>query len=993
MGEKKEEQISELQKGFETACIDYNIQSNLAYRPEFVSNDYKQGKKVLTSIEQELLNCEEFCISVAFLTQSGITPLLQVLQDLEKKNIPGKILTTDYLMFSEPSALETLASLNNIELKMYCTNAEDGGFHTKGYIFRREEIYRIIMGSSNMTLNAITKNKEWNTKIVGTKKGEMVQEILKEFNMLWNDEKALDFSEFIEEYKVRYNLQKEQKRIARKNEIIDFQQYTLKPNKMQVAFIKNLTALREAGEERALLISATGTGKTYASAFALREMQPKRALFLVHREQIAKQAKKSYQKVFGNTKTFGLISGTKKDIDCDYLFATMQTMSKEEIYTQFDKDTFDCIVLDEAHHVGSPSYQKIMNYFMPEFWLGMTASPENNSYDIYSIFNHQIAYEIRLQQALEENLLCPFHYFGIQDLEVDGKVFDDSTGVQNFNHLVCDTRVDYVIKQAKYYGYSGERVKGLVFCSRKDEARELSCKFNERGYRTEVLTGEDNQERREEVVDRLVDDTGRADQLDYIFTVDIFNEGIDIVEVNQVIMLRPTQSPVIFVQQLGRGLRKYEEKEYVVILDFIGNYMNNFMIPMALSGDRSYNKDTIRKYVISGNNIIPGASTIHFDEVSKNRIFTSIDNIKGIKTIIKQSYVHLKYRLGRVPYLMDFYREGEVDPLLILKNYKTYQLFLENMEGDEYRGKITENENLTLEYLSKTIVSGKRPHELEMLQHLVEDGTIEKEQIKKTISEKYGIFVGMETINNAASVLEGKFVSKADELKKYEHIDIVQDTSNNVLQRLKGFSERLKHAEFSWQIKDLLLLGLSRYQDNYADANNRRGSFILYEKYTRKDVCLLLNWGKDFSSTMYGMKRLGDDVCIFVTYHKVKSGDEQNYVNGKPDYADKFLNNQIFAWDSQIGKGPDSSYMRDILEAKNKHLFVKKSDAEIEYYYMGQFDVMTVEKGQKEDNSGRMKDISKVQVKMHDCVHEDLLKYLESVDNRDDKKSVSNLIN
>ena len=986
MENKKEEQIRELKKGFETACIDYNIQSNLAYRPEFVSNDYKQGKKVITSIERELLNCEEFCISVAFLTQSGITPLLQILQDLEKKNIPGKILTTDYLMFSEPSALETLASLKNIQLKMYCTNTEDGGFHTKGYIFRKDEMYRIIVGSSNMTLNAITKNKEWNTKIVGTEKGEMVQEILKEFNMLWNDEKALDFTEFIEEYKVRYNLQKQQKRIAKQNEIVDFQQYTLKPNKMQVAFIKNLEAIREAGEERALLISATGTGKTYASAFALREMQPKRALFLVHREQIAKQARKSYQKVFGNTKTFGLVSGTHKDFDCDYIFATMQTMSKEDVFTQFDKNTFDCIVLDEAHHVGSDSYQKIMNYFTPKFWLGMTASPENNSYDIYSIFNHQIAYEIRLQQALEEELLCPFHYFGIQDIEIDGKVFDDSTGVQNFNHLVCDTRVDYVIKQAKFYGYSGDRVKGLVFCSRKDEARELSNKFNDRGYRTEVLTGEDNQGTREEVVERLVDDTGREDQLDYIFTVDIFNEGIDIVEVNQVIMLRPTQSPVIFVQQLGRGLRKYEDKEYVVILDFIGNYMNNFMIPMALSGDRSYNKDTIRKYVISGNNIIPGASTIHFDEVSKNRIFSSIDKIKGIKTIIKQSYINLKYRLGRVPYLMDFYREGEVDPLLILKNYKTYQLFLEKMEGEEQKGKITEDENLTLEYLSKTIVSGKRPHELEMLQHLVEDETIDKVQIKKKITEKYGIFVGTETINNAASVLEGKFVSKAEELEKYCHANIVDHTNDNasVLKRVNSFAERLKHAEFSTQINDLLLLGLNRYQDNYSDANNRRGSFILYEKYTRKDVCLLLNWGKDYSSTMYGMKRVGDDVCLFVTYHKVESKDEQNYVSGKPDYADEFLNNQIFAWDSQIGKGPESSYMRDIIEAKNKHLFVKKSDVEIEYYYMGQFDIISVEKDQKEDNLGRMKDIAKVQMKMHDCVHEDLLKYLESVDRREE---------
>ena len=244
-----------------------------------------------------------------------------------------------------------------------------------------------------------------------------------------------------------------------------------------------------------------------------------------------------------------------------------------------------------------------MRYFKPKFWLGMTASPDTNQYDIYSIFDHHIAYEIRLQQALEEDLLCPFHYFGITDLEIDGKVFDDSAGVKNFSNLISDARVDYVIDKANYYGFSGDRVKGLIFCSRKDEAKELSKKFNERGLRTEVLTGEDDQARRETVIARLTDDEDVDNQLDYIFTVDIFNEGVDIPEINQVIMLRPTQSPVVFIQQLGRGLRKYEGKEYVVILDFIGNYMNNFMIPIALSGDRSYNKDAIqimKDYMASG---------------------------------------------------------------------------------------------------------------------------------------------------------------------------------------------------------------------------------------------------------------------------------------------------------------------------------------------------------------------------------------------------------
>ena len=284
------------------------------------------------------------------------------------------------------------------------------------------------------------------------------------------------------------------------------------------------------------------TGKTYASAFALREENPKKVLFLVHREQIAKQAIKSYKKVFGATKTFGLLSGNEKNYNADYLFSTMQMMSKDDILARFKKDEFQTIVIDEAHRVGANSYQKILDYFEPEFWLGMTASPERtDDYDVYEAFDHNIAYEIRLQQALEENLLCDFHYFGITDLAIDGISIDEDTGLKNFNILTSDARVDYVIEEAKFYGYSGKRVKGLIFCSSKKEAKELGNKFNVRGYRTIVLTGADTQESREYAIEKFVADEG--DKLDYIFTVDIFNEGVDIPEINQVIMLRPTESP------------------------------------------------------------------------------------------------------------------------------------------------------------------------------------------------------------------------------------------------------------------------------------------------------------------------------------------------------------------------------------------------------------------------------------------------------------------
>lgn len=769
------DKITTLQTAIQTAYLDHTINSNLAYRPEFISNNYKLGKKVLVSIEEELQRCEEFYISVAFITKSGITPLLQTLKDLEQKNIPGKILTTNYLMFSEPEALEKLAGLKNIELKMFVASSETGGFHTKGYIFREEEIYRIIIGSSNMTLSAITRNKEWNTKIVSTEQGELTQAVLQEFDELWQDEHSLAFEDFIDSYRQEYLNEKiirKQKQQAVSEQVVELENYRLKPNKMQVAFVKNVMEMRAQHIDRALLLSSTGTGKSLASAFMLREMGTRRALFIVHREQIAKQTLKSYKRVFGSSRTYGLLSGNSRELGAEFLFATMQMVSKEEIRSHYSPEDFDVIILDECHHVGAESYQKIMQYFKPKFWLGMTASPDTNQYDIYSIFDHHIAYEIRLQQALEEDLLCPFHYFGITDLEINGEVFDDNAGVKNFSNLISDARVDYVIDKANYYGFSGDRVKGLIFCSRKDEAKELSKKFNERGLRTEVLTGEDTQERRESVIARLTNDEDGEDQLDYIFTVDIFNEGVDIPEINQVIMLRPTQSPVVFIQQLGRGLRKYEGKEYVVILDFIGNYMNNFMIPIALSGDRSYNKDAMRRYIREGARVIPGSSTIHFDEISKKRIYASIDTARtNDMKLLRESYRTLKYKLGRIPTIRDFKKFGSVDVTKIFEKCGSYHNFLKKYET-EYHVHLTNQEEIIIEYFSKKLIAYKRIHELEMLRMLIsrENRLL---QYQKLLQEKYHVGMNEQVEKSVIRNLKNQF-PKEEERRKYSDCDLVE---------------------------------------------------------------------------------------------------------------------------------------------------------------------------------------------------------------------------
>lgn len=973
----KENHIADLQKGFHTAFIDGTYNSNLAYKPEFVSNDYKQGKKVLSSIEQELAHCDEFCISVAFITMSGITPLLQTLKELEKKGIPGKILTTDYLMFSEPTALKKLADLENIELRMFCTNADTGGFHTKGYIFRTDEIYRIIIGSSNMTLNAITKNREWNTKIVSTEDGEMTRNILAEFHALWNDENAKSYDDFIEQYQIRYNIEKEQKRIAKREQLVSFESYTLKPNKMQVAFIDNLKKLMERDIKRALLISATGTGKTYASAFAMRELGFKKVLFLVHRNQIAKQALKSFQKVFDSRVRMGLVTGKYQQYDSDFVFATMQTLSKAENLARFDRKHFDAVVIDEAHHSSANSYKKIMDYFEPDFWLGMTATPDKRDdniegRNIYEIFDHNIAYEIRLQQAMEENLLCPFHYFGITDLEmISDSGNSKEEQLESFRYLTSDDRVNYVMEQAAYYGYSGDRVKGLIFCNRVDEARELSVKFNQRGWRTTVLSGEDSEEARAEAMERLAGDEGE-DALDYIISVDIFSEGVDIVEVNQVIMLRPTQSPIVFVQQLGRGLRKAEDKEYVVILDFIGNYKNNFMIPIALSGDRSYNKDTVRRYVMEGSRVIPGSSTIHFDEISKSKIYAAIDRLSTPRKMLIEKYNLLKDRLGKIPSVMDFYEYGEIDPLLFINYAGTYHAFLQ-MADKDYQVQLTEKETATLEFISQNVVSGKRVYELLMLRQLLKYGELHREELRDTIRNEFHSELSEEAYESAINVLRGGFMNTQSEKKKFADVEILKNDAGQMYSRLHSYDQGTKQLAFISQMNDLINLGICRYRDLYSENQDEMG-LSLYQKYSRKDVCRILNWERDDSSTVYGYKIKNGTCPIFVTYEKKED------IASSTKYEDEFLSNNIFSWMTRSRVSIDSDEAQKLIHYKENGLkillFVKKSDGEgSDFYYMGLAEPIYWEQTEISNDNGKKLPIMNFHLQLEHSVRDDIYDY------------------
>lgn len=310
--------------------------------------------------------------------------------------------------------------------------------------------------------------------------------------------------------------------------------------------------------------------------------------------------------------------------------------------------------------------------------------------------------------------------------------------------------------------------------------------------------------------------------------------------------------------------------------------------------------------------------------------------------------------------------------------FKAYDVFMAAMEQDKYKNMLNEQEKLTLEYLSKTVLSGVRPDELVILRQLLHRDHIEVEDFIKEYKNTYGIEISTSRVKKAIQVLQGHFVSKEAEYQKYCQIDILENDPAGMIKRLQSYTERLTHIPFYTQVEDIIKVGIARYKEKYLPGIKSEDPFVLYEKYSRRDVSLLMNCGKDLSSIMYGMKRIENDVFIFITYHKEESQDEKNYVDGKPDYADTFEDNLIFKWDSQIGKGLDSSYMKDVLGADRKHLFVKKSDAETSFYYMGQFDVLEARNAQKEDNRGRMQPITKVTMKMHHAVREDLLRYLQS---------------
>jgi superfamily II DNA or RNA helicase/HKD family nuclease len=885
------------------------------YNPRLVLNT--GDSSVEHAILEELRRCEAFTFSVAFISPSAIAQLKQHLYDFRGR---GRIITSDFLAFNQPAAFAELLKLREqagVDVRRHTAR----GFHPKGYIFEQGPSVTAMIGSSNLTSQALSCNHEWNLKVSAARGSDLADQIRRLVEEQVEGSEPLT-EEWIEAYADAYVSPPRRGVLPTSAEA----SIVVRPNQMQQDALLALDLARAEGARRAIVISATGTGKTILSALDVRSAAPKRMLFLAHREQILDRTVDEYRRVLGGRRSdFGKLTGNASDGDRRYVFATIQTLSQPHVLDTIAPDAFEYVIIDEAHRAGSSSYRRVIDRLTPGFLLGMTATPERtDGVNVFELFDYCVPYEIRLNHALEAEMLSPFHYYGVSDITYDdGHTTSDET---DLSLLITPERVQFLVEILEKYGQARVAPCGLIFCSRKEEAHALAeslnrCELSGRSLRTVALTGDDSIEVREKRVAEL-----QAGQLDYLLTVDIFNEGVDIPRVNQVVMLRQTKSAIVFVQQLGRGLRVAEGKDYLVVIDVIGNYTNNFLIPIALFGDESLNRESLREKLnetVEGS-VLPGLSSVSFDEVSRDRILrsielTTLDNMRRLKSALEA----MKHRVGGVPKLWDFYRFESVDPVVLATKVEHYPGLVQRLLGVD--AQLSPDASRALALLSREVLDAKRLHEYVVLRLLREQATVTRLEIERAFRIE-GLGGGEGSVQTALDTFTLTGFAASD-LKRY--IDPIVAVKGESVWLTDDFREELASSDrLRREVDDLLMTGealtRSRYRSDVP--------FTMGLQYSRRDAARILGWPRSASSTIYGYKtdRAGGVCAVFVTLHK--SAD----VDASTAYEDALLDETSMRWFSRSRRTLASDEVKAIVDGDvDVHVFVKKDDVESDHYYLG----------------------------------------------------------
>ena len=676
--------IKEVNKDIEIKekSINYNTittSNSITGDKDHIYPKLKQSFKIATTID----------IIVSFLMESGVKLLLQDLKEALNRGVKIRILTGNYLKITQPQALYLLKSelKDKVDLRFY--NNPNKSFHPKAYMFHNPIDSEIYIGSSNISRGALTSSIEWNYRFLKSTAPNDFKVFYDTFEDLFNNHSLIITDEVLKDYSkqwTRPNIYKDiEKEESKEDNVINI----FEPRGAQIEALYSLEKSREEGFDKGLVVAATGIGKTYLSAFDSAKYN--KILFVAHREEIIKQAAQSFKNV-RNSDDIGFFYSNQKDTKNSFIFALVQTLGKEQYLNEeyFSKDYFDYIIVDEFHHAVSSNYKKIIDYFIPKFLLGLTATPERlDSKDVFALCDYNMVYEVRLKDAINKGWLVPFRYYGIYDETVNYEDIDYKNGKYDDKQLeealMLNKRGEVILNH--YLKYNSKRAIG--FCTSRHHAEYMAKVFNENNIPSAaVYSGEKGEysEERNIALSKLT-----SGELKVIFSVDMFNEGLDVPAIDMVMFLRPTQSPTIFLQQLGRGLRKFKDKKYLNVLDFIGNYKKANLVPFLLSG-KEYSASECKKNK-QGDYEFPEECIVDFDFRIIDIFKKQAEREMKVKDKVKEQFEVVTQMLGYRPSRVELftYIDDEVYQNIRSKAMNPFSNYLEYIKEND---KLTHDEEI-----------------------------------------------------------------------------------------------------------------------------------------------------------------------------------------------------------------------------------------------------------------------------------------------------------
>ena len=867
--------------------------------------------KFIDKLKKSIDCCASFCFSVSFIKKAGLKLVSPNIEAALARGAKGKIITTTYQNFTD---IDSLVFFNELQQKYKdsfecrldkeCFRDKSGntvGFHSKGYIFEYSDHRELLVGSSNITVYALLKNIEWDVSIIDGNDDDTCDLAMQEFEYLWKKTIPLT-KEIIEDYKSHLMYS-----IERWDMDYDVANSETKPNYMQRKALKELNRIRMMGSERALVVAAAGSGKTYLAAFDAFNFSPKRLLYIVHEGSILMKSFESFQKVFGSDRSYGIYNKDYKDYDADFVFSTNITMS--DSLELFEKHDFDYIIVDECHHATATTYKKIINYFEPEFLLGITATPERmDEEDVFGLFNQNVPYELRLREAIINKLVVPFRYYGIRD-ELIEYGLEATKGHKFVEQFSDEKHCEFISKMIEEHRTPGQKLKALAFCRDIAHATRMADAMGDY-YNTRYLTGKNSVGERVRAYKDLQDDNT---DLEILFTVDILNEGVDIPGVNMVLFLRPTESQTIFIQQLGRGLRNYEGKEYVTVLDFIGNdYKRSVQIAFAL-GSLSENfvveKNLVSELVKNDYKSLgleEYGVEIHIDELSKKEINDFINQVNfNTKRYLQQDYENFKKYISssRYPEHVDYLNNDYAPDLIKFMQSKigakksfSYYGFLKAIDEDDIPA-FSDSQEGFIKYISDMLPI-VRPYEYLIVQKLIDNvGIVNISELQRFVSAQVSGFSQKAFEHAINYMLKREWFVTSDD-------DLILDAA-------------LFDTEFEEYIRDLLNYGLGKYDIEYGEKPNDE-LFHLWSSYRKTQVAQLQL--RDPGDIMTGTKILDSVIYAYVTVLK------NDNIKESLDYDDGYIDQDTFQWESVANVS--ARELEQLKSSKEMHIFVRKIENE-----------------------------------------------------------------